>query len=91
MIRAELIEAEARKRASMGGHDPDMPADRLSSFSEEIPLWRVYARRIEAEIAGLEAAGFIVIAAPPDYPAWRTWLEGAAYCGVLALLILGLR
>lgn len=71
MSRAELIEAEARRRCVEGGHDPDMPASRLSSFAfdDDEPLWRKYALFVEAEIGRLEAAGFIVIASSPDYPA----------------------
>ncbi|MBB4199071.1 hypothetical protein CCR94_16375 [Rhodoblastus sphagnicola] len=70
MSRAGLIEAEARRRATEGGFDPDMLANKLSSFdfdpADDEAIWRKYALIVEGEIARLEEAGFILLPARDD-------------------------
>jgi hypothetical protein len=84
------VEREARRRAAAGGHDPDMPANRLSTFAEGAPLWRVYASQVAGEIERLEAGGFTVTAPSPVRPVWRDWFEAAFFAGLLVLMILGM-
>jgi hypothetical protein len=58
--RAQMIEAEARRLCAIGGYDPDMPANKLLSVREPVPLWRIYARHLENDIDAVERAGFSV-------------------------------